>query len=115
MGPARQFLDYLLDIHDAIQKAHTFLAGMTFEQFEADDKTAFAVVRALEVIGEAARKIPDPVRAQYPDLPWREMMGMRNILIHDYFGVNLRVVWNTVHNDLPTLKKQIEDLIAEIT
>jgi len=108
MNDARQFVDYLCDICDAVAKAKQFVAGMTYEQFAADEKTAFAVVRALEIVGEAARKIPESTQAQYPHVPWREMMGMRNILIHDYFGVNLHVVWNTVQNDLPPMKPQIE-------
>jgi uncharacterized protein with HEPN domain len=113
MNDARQFVDYLCDIRDAVAKAEQFVAGMTYEQFAADEKTAFAVVRALEIVGEAARKIPESTQARYPRVPWREMMGMRNILIHDYFGVNLHVVWNTVQNDLPPMKPQIERMIAE--
>lgn len=84
------------------------MAGMTFEQFSQDDKTAYAVVRALEIIGEATKKIPDAVRDQYPQIPWREMAGMRDKLIHDYFGVNLGVVWKTVQEDLPLLQKAMQ-------
>jgi uncharacterized protein with HEPN domain len=113
MTESREFLDYLGDIRDAVAKAQLFVAGMTYEQFAADEKTAFAVVRCLEIVGEAARKIPVAVRTRYPHVPWREMTGMRDILIHDYFGVNLRVVWNTVQNDLPPLKPQIEQIIAD--
>ena len=113
MNDARQFVDYLCDIRDAVAKAEQFVAGMTYEQFAADEKTAFAVVRALEIVGEAARKIPESTQTRYTRVPWREMMGMRNILIHDYFGVNLHVVWNTVQNDLPPMKPQIERMIAE--
>jgi uncharacterized protein with HEPN domain len=111
-GP-REFLDSLGDIRDAVAKAQKFTSGMTYEQFAADEKTVFAVIRCLEIVGEAARKIPAPIRARYPRVPWREMAGMRDILIHDYFSVNLRVVWNTVQNDLPPLKPQIEQIIAE--
>jgi uncharacterized protein with HEPN domain len=113
MTVPREFLDYLGDIRDAVVKARQFVAGMTYEQFAADEKTAFAVVRCLEIIGEAARKIPEAVRTRYPQVAWREMTGMRDVLIHDYFGVNLRVVWNTVQNDLPPLKPQIEQIIAD--
>ena len=113
MTAPRAIADYLGDIRDAVAKAQQFVADMTFEQFAEDEKTAFAVVRCLEIIGEAARKIPEPVRGQYPQVPWQEMMGMRNFLIHDYMGVNYRVVWNTIQNDLPPLKQQIEQIIAE--
>jgi uncharacterized protein with HEPN domain len=107
MTQPREYLDHLGDIRDAVGKARQFVAGMSYEQFAADEKTAFAVVRCLEIVGEAARKIPVAVRTRYPHVPWREMAGMRDVLIHDYFGVNLRVVWNTVQNDLPPLKPQI--------
>lgn len=91
MTATREFADYLSDIREAAAKARQFVAGMTFEQFAAEEKTAFAVVRCLEIIGEAARKIPEPVRARYPQFPWREMAGMRDVLIHDYMDVNYRV------------------------
>jgi uncharacterized protein with HEPN domain len=113
MTSPREFVDYLADIRDAVAKAQEFVAGMSLERFEADEKTAYAVVRALEIIGEAAGKIPESVQARYPQIPWREMIGMRHVLIHDYMGVNYRVVWNTVQNDLPPLKPQIEQMIAE--
>ena len=113
MTQPREFLDYLGDIQEAVAKAQKFVAGMTYEQFAVDEKTTFAVVRCLEIVGEATRKIPAPIRTRYPRVPWREMAGMRDILIHDYFGVNLRVVWNTVQNDLPPLKPQIEQIIVE--
>lgn len=113
MTDSREFLDYLGDIRDAIVRAQKFVGGMTFEQFAADEKTTFAVVRCLEIVGEAARKVPASVRARYPRVPWREMAGMRDILIHDYFGVNWRVVWKTVQDDLPPLKPEIELIIAD--
>jgi len=115
MTPPREHLDYIADIRNAVAKAQQFVATMTYEQFGADEKTIFAVVRCLEIVGEAARKIPETTRKRYPQVPWREMTGMRDVLIHDYFGVNLRVVWNTLQNDLPPLKPQMEQIIAENT
>ena len=96
MKPKREFLDYLRDIQEALEKLEKFTRGMNFEAFAKDDKTSFAVIRALEIIGEAARKIPKSVRSRYPDIPWQDMAGMRDKLIHDYFGVDLRVVWKTL-------------------
>lgn len=113
MTEQRELLDYLGDIRYAVAKAQEFVAGMTYEQFAADDKTSFAVVRCLEIIGGAARKIPAPVRSRSPRVPWHETVGMRGILIHDYISVNLRVVWNTEQNDLPPRQPQIEQIIAE--
>jgi uncharacterized protein with HEPN domain len=113
MKAKRQYLDYFKDIQDALEKTKNFTAGLDFESFFRDDKTTFAVIRALEIIGEAARKIPKSVRTRYPDIPWLDMAGMRDKLIHDYFGVDLRVVWKTLQIDLPPLKSIIDRIIRE--
>jgi uncharacterized protein with HEPN domain len=112
MRNGRLSIDYLEDILDAITKSQLFVRGMAKEKFFQDDKTAFAVIRALEIIGEAAKKIPEDTRCKYPDLPWREMAGMRDKLIHDYIGVNLEVVWKTVFEDLPILEKNLRKAIS---
>jgi uncharacterized protein with HEPN domain len=111
MTPRREHLDFLEDIHDAVRKAQRFVAGMDFDSFAADEKTAYAVVRALEIIGEAAKRIPQNVRDQAPDIPWRAMAGIRDKLIHDYTSVNLEVVWQTVVIDLPGLAERLDGLI----
>jgi len=105
--------DYLDDILEAAAKVAKFIKGMTFEQFQQDDKTLFAVVRALEIIGEATKRIPDSVRRDYPEIPWREMAGMRDKLIHDYLGVDEEQVWKTAAEDLPSLIPIIRRLLAE--
>ncbi len=92
MKAKRDYFDYFKDIQDALEKIKSFTAGLDYESFAKDDKTVFAVIRALEIIGEAARKIPKFIRTRYPALPWQDMAGMRDKLIHDYFGVDLRVV-----------------------
>ncbi len=101
MSHPRIYLDYFRDMLKSAEKAIEFVDGMDFEQFAKDEKTIYAVVRALEIIGEAARKIPEDMRKAYPDIPWREIAGTRDKLIHEYFGVNLSVVWRTVQDDLP--------------
>ena len=113
MRPERTYKDYLADMLDAISKARRFVEGMTFEEFSADDRTSFAVVRALEIIGEAAKKLPPDIRARQPQIPWREVGGMRDKLSHDYFGVNLAVVWETLANDLPSLETALRSLAAD--
>lgn len=87
---------------------------MTFDEFAQDDKTAFAVVRAFEVIGEAAKRIPDQVCEQYPNIPWHEMARMRDKLIHHYFGVDLSVVWKTANEDLPALEPLLAQVVADM-
>ena len=113
MSADRTHIDYLTDMLRAIEKVRQFIDGMTFEEFARDDKTLFAVVRGLEIIGEATKRIPDSVRGQNPDVPWREMAGMRDKLTHDYFGVNELVVWKTACEDLPALESAITRIISE--
>jgi uncharacterized protein with HEPN domain len=99
----RTHSDYLMDMLDNAEKALDFVGGMEFDHFFEDEKTSYAVVRALEIIGEAARLVPEDVRATIPELQWREISAMRNKLTHEYFGINMKVVWRTVHDDLPPL------------
>lgn len=114
MRSRREYVDYLRDILDAAEKAERFTRGMDFAAFARDDKTVFAVIRALEVIGEAAKKVPKSVRDRHPDTPWKRMAGIRDKLIHEYFGVNLEVVWKTVKEDLPTVQPALSKILAEI-
>jgi len=113
MSAERIYADYVEDILDAMEKVAQFIEGMTFDQFAEDDKTVFAVIRALEIIGEATKHVPQPVRASYREVPWQEMAGMRDKLIHDYLGVNLVVVWKTAFEDLPNLEPVIRRILVE--
>ena len=88
---------------EAAEKAQQFLAGMNLEDFTTDEKTAFTVVRALEIIGEASSRLPEDVRDLYSRVPWRIMTDMRNILIHNYDDTDLKIVWRTVVDDIPSL------------
>jgi len=94
---------YLKDILNAIESIEAFMAGMDFEAFRTDDKTASAVIRKLEVIGEAVKQLPEEVRQRYPDIPWKQVAGMRDKLIHFYFGVEPALIWQIVNNRLPAL------------
>ena len=100
----RKYGDYIEDIIDSINKIQKFIRGVTYQRFVKDEKTIYAVIRAVEVIGEAAKNIPHSLRKKYPDIPWKDMAGMRDKLIHEYFGVKLDIVWNTVKNELPSLR-----------
>jgi len=93
----------IADILECIVKIRRFTKGYTFDDFQGDEKTIDSVLRNQEIIGEAARHVPAEIKVQYPDLPWAEMLTMRNIVIHEYHGVNLQIIWQTVKEDLPPL------------
>ncbi len=102
---------YLLDILIAARKALKFLEDITWEGFERSELHQHAVIRPLEIIGEAARRVSQQTRDAHPEIPWEQMIGMRNRLIHEYFRVNMTTVWETVQNDLPRLITLIEPLV----
>jgi len=96
---------------DASEKVTLFVRDLTLEQFLGDDKSQFAVIRALEVIGEAAKKIPASFKAKHPQVAWCEVAGMRDKLVHDYFGFNAQVVWRTAQEDVPRFAESIRHLL----
>ena len=111
----RSTKEFLLDIDQNIERAIDFVKDLDFDQFCQDQKTLYAVVRAIEIIGEAVKNIPDEIREQYPEVPWSAVAKMRDKLAHQYFGINVKVVWDTVQNDLAELKPLIEKILKEDT
>jgi uncharacterized protein with HEPN domain len=114
MNEAERDLTYLEDILQAATKSQEFVYGMTYKEFRDDEKTIFAVVRALEIIGEATKKLSDNVRMENTSMPWRSMAGMRDKLIHDYASVDPLVVWKTATEDVPGLIPGIKKIISEM-
>jgi len=98
------------DMIESARKIARYVVGMDYEAFVADDKTADAVVRNLEIIGEATRQLPEDFRAAHTELPWAQMAGLRNRIVHDYAGVDLGIVWEVVKHSLPTLLEQLAAL-----
>ncbi len=109
----RDYSVFLKDMLAAIESIESFTAGMTLESFEKDDKTQSAVIRKFEILGEAVRHVPDDLRIAYPEVPWKEMAGMRDRLIHFYMGVNARLIWQTIQDDLPSTKAGIKKILVD--
>lgn len=106
--------DFLNDILENIEKVEAFIAGMSLDNFLNDDKTAYATIRAIEIIGEAVKQIPEDIRQQYPNIPWREIGRMRDKLIHHYFNINLRIVWKTIQQDIEPLKTVVQQILKDL-
>ena len=99
----------LQDISEAIKRILSYTTGLEYDDFVTDFKTQDAVIRNIEILGEAVKLLSKGIKVQYPNIPWKDIAGTRDKLIHDYFGVNIDVVWSIVKNDIPLLHKEIED------
>jgi len=103
---------YADDIIEACGKIRRYTAGMTFDAFVADDRTRDAVIRNIEIIGEAAKKLPDEVIAKAPSVPWRKVRGMRDVVAHGYFGLDSKLVWDTATTKIDEIETSVRTLIA---
>ena len=112
--PPRDMRLRVEDMLEAITRIEAHSAGLTAEQFRQDQKTLDAVVRNIEVIGEAAIHLEDDVAALRPAVPWRDVRAMRQVLAHEYFGVDAGVVWEPVVRDLPILRRELEELLKQL-
>ena len=110
----RVYRDYILDILSSIREVEEFTRGMNFEDFVKDKKTVNAVIRSLEVMGEAAKKIPPEIRDKYPEVPWKYIAGMRDKLIHEYHSVDLEIVWEVIRREIPPLRPKFEEILKEL-
>lgn len=110
---SRDYADYIADIAGSVEDIMVFTADMSFQDFANDKKTQYAVIRSLEIMGEAAKKIPDSIREKYPDVPWKQMAGTRDKLIHEYHGVDLSIIWAVVEDELPKVKPAIDRLASD--
>ena len=110
----RQLSIYFQDIEESIELIEQYSSGINQIDFEANPEKQDAVLRRLAIIGEAIKNIPNEFRAKYPDMPWREAAGLRDVVIHEYFGVSLEVIWNVIIKELPPLKLQIQTIRREL-
>jgi len=111
MNKGRTYLDYLLDIQESLTKIRAFVGEQSFHEFSVDEKTVYTTIHALEIIGEAAKKVPVEFQHHFPEIPWHQMAAQRDHLIHDYFGVDLEFLWKTIQEDLRPLEKDLDEAI----
>lgn len=109
----RDYKAYLEDIIEAAGAAREFVTGMGKDELAKDRRTRDAVVRNLEIIGEAAKKLPAQTRRDHPEVEWKKISGLRDILVHDYFGIDLDIVWDILQNKLPVLVEQVQRILDE--
>jgi uncharacterized protein with HEPN domain len=110
---SRDYKVYLEDILDAIHKIRVYTGDISFSTFTADSKTFDAVVRNLEIIGEAARGVPELIRSKHPEVDWKRITGLRNILIHEYFGVDAEIIWDIAQSKLDILESATREMLRE--
>ena len=102
------------DIWESIEKIERYTEGMTRDNFQSDEKTTDAVVRNLEIIGEAAARLPEEFTHRHPEIEWIKIIGLRNRIVHEYFGVDLQIIWQILKNDLPVFKKSLKDIRSKM-
>jgi uncharacterized protein with HEPN domain len=107
----RRYIDFMQDIVDNLEKAESFTEGLEFEDFLEDEKTRYSVICAQDIVGEACKKVPTAIRQRNPHVPWKEMAGMRDRLIHGYFGKDDEIVWKTARESAPEIRVAIAAIL----
>ncbi len=110
--PPRTWRVRIEDILEAMDNISLYVAGLDYQAFRVDRKTVNAVERNLEIIGEAAAYLPDEILSRWREVPWQRMRGLRNLLAHEYFGVDVSILWQTIQEDLPALKPLLQEILA---
>lgn len=110
---SRDYKVFLEDIQESISKIQAYTANLSFAELKLDNKTLDAVVRNLEIIGEAVKNIPENIRIQYASIEWKKISGLRDMLIHEYFGIDAAIIWDIIQNKLPALQKELKILLPD--
>ena len=114
MHEGRSTVMYLRDIIEAMDDIETFVEGMTLDGFKEDRRTFHACVRAIEIMGEAVKNLPEDLKDEHDDVPWRVVAGMRDKVVHAYFGVSHEIIWTTIRTDFPDFRSSVEDILSEL-
>jgi uncharacterized protein with HEPN domain len=109
-----QLSEFLQDILDTIADIETFTNNVEFEAFQANREKVLAVVKSIEILGEAVKKVPDNIRSQSPDIPWKSIARMHDVLVHEYWGIDVNIIWATGQEGLPPLKVTIAEIATDI-
>jgi uncharacterized protein with HEPN domain len=112
MSKKRRDRDFLRDVQEAMERISLYMKGLTYPKFLEDKKTQDAVVRNFEIIGEASKNITSTFKSEHPDVPWKKLAGLRDKLIHFYFGIDFKIVWNIARKEIPTLRRQVKTIFS---